>query len=130
MAIDHDYLTGFTEGTGTFTYSRVGNGVTLYFAIKSYAKDLSLLLKIRDYFQAGKVYRGKAGKSQWVYFRVNKLGELIKVVAHFERYPLLGAKQFAFEVWKEMVACKRRKLDKDKVKLLELAEKLSRANGA
>ncbi|MDZ4284364.1 MAG: hypothetical protein U1A28_00890, partial [Patescibacteria group bacterium] len=65
---------------------------------------------------------------KWVYYRVNKLGELIKMVSHFERYPLQGFKQHAFEIWKEMVNCKRRKLARDRSRIQELAQKLSKLN--
>lgn len=85
-------------------------------------------MRAQSFFKVGKIYRGGTGLQKWVYFRVNKLGELIKIVAHFEQYPLQGMKQHAFGIWKEMINCKRRKLPKDKVKIAELAEKLSKMN--
>ena len=123
------FITGMAELGGSFTYSQSRGGVTMYFALKSYSSDLSLLLKVQDFFKAGKIYKGGKGKDTWVYYRVNKLGELIGVVRHFEQYPLIGAKQHIFEIWKEMIICKRRKLAKDKDRLQSLALRLSKKTG-
>lgn len=128
MALDPQYVTGLTEWAGSFTYSRSKGGITPCFGIRSSLRDLVVLGKVHSFFKVGKIYRGGTGFQKWVYFRVNKLGELIKIVAHFDRYPLEGMKQHAFAIWKEMVNCKRRKLPKDKVKIQELAEKLSKVN--
>lgn len=122
--LDSSYITGFAENAGSFTYSKSRGTITLYFSIKSSVKDLQLLLKIREYFKVGKVYRGKTDK-KWIHYRVNKLGDLIKIVNHFERYQLEGVKQHAFDIWKQMIICKRRKLPKDRETLMKLAEKLS-----
>ncbi|MBI2551756.1 LAGLIDADG family homing endonuclease [Candidatus Uhrbacteria bacterium] len=125
---DNHYITGLLEWGGSFTYLRSKGGITVCFVMKSSTRDLPLLLKVRDFFGVGKVYRGGVGTQKWVYYRVNKLGELITMVRHFEQYPLQGMKQHAFAIWKEMVNCKRRKLPKDKAKIMELAVKLSRMN--
>ena len=126
MTLDPHYIVGVTEWGGSFTYSLSKGGVTLYFAIKSSAKDLTLLLKVRDRLGVGKVYRGGGKKGAWVYYRVNRLGDLIKIVNYFDRYPLQGMKHHAFEIWREMVNCKRRKLSADKKRIFDLADKLSR----
>lgn len=126
---DSHYITGLAEWGGSFTYLRSNGGITICFVIKSSTRDLPLLLKIRDFFEVGKIYRGGQGLQKWAYYRVNRLGELIKIVSHFEKYPLQGFKQHAFAVWREMVLCKRRKLPKDKARLIELSEKLSKVNG-
>ena len=126
MPLNPHYIVGITEWGGSFTYSRSKGGVTLYFGIKSSDRDYTLLLKVRDYFSVGKVYRGGGKQDRWAYYRVNRLGDLIKIVNHFERYPLLGMKQHAFAIWKGMVDCKRRKLPADKKRISDFAEKLSR----
>ncbi|MBI4135445.1 LAGLIDADG family homing endonuclease [Candidatus Uhrbacteria bacterium] len=130
MSLNPNYVTGLAEWAGSFTYSRGKGGLTLYFGIRCTNKDLTLLLKIRDFFGAGKVYKGGHGLKKWVYFRVNKLGELIKIAKHFEEYPLQGPKQHIFAVWQNMVICKRRKLPKDRERILDLAQKLSKLNTA
>lgn len=126
MLLNPYYVTGLAECAGSFTYSRGKGSITLYFGIKSSTKDLPLLLKIKENFGVGKVYRGGRGVKQWAHYRVNKLGDLIKIVAHFEHYPLQGIKQHAFTTWQQMVACKRRKLPKDKEKCHVLAIELSK----
>lgn len=130
MGLSQNYITGLCEWAGSFTYSYSPGkgGITLYFGIRSSTRDLTLLLKVRDFFEVGKVYRGGQGQKKWAYFRVNKLGDLIKIARHFEQHPLISVKQHAFEIWKEMVACKRRKLPKDRTRILELAERISRQN--
>lgn len=126
MNFEPRYVTGLAEWGGSFTYSRDKGGITLYFGIRSATTDLPLLLKVRDFFGVGNLYKGGVGMKRWIYYRVNKLGDLITIVNHFDKYPLQGAKQNAFQIWKEMVACKRRKLPKDKARIFELAEKLSK----
>ena len=128
MSLNPQYITGLAEWAGSFTYSRGKNGLTLYFGIKSSIADLSTLLKVCDFFKVGKVYRGGKGTLAWTYYRVNKLGDLIKIVAHFEHYPLQGIKQHALQIWKAMLVCKRRKLPKDKEKCQALALELSKLN--
>jgi len=126
--INPNFVTGLAEWAGSFTFSRGKGGITLYFGIRSSVGDLTLLTKVRDYFRAGKVYRGGRGSQQWVYFRVNRLGDLIKIVAHFNQYPFQGVKQRAFLTWKDMVLCKRRKLPNDQPKLVSLSQELSKRN--
>ena len=128
MSLDPEYVTGLTEWAGSFTYSRDKGGITPIFGIRSSVRDIVVVAKVASFFGVGKIYRGGQGFQKWVYFRVNKLGDLIKIVKHFERYPLQGMKQHAFAIWKEMVNCKRRKLPKDKAKIAELALKLSKMN--
>lgn len=122
------HITGMAEIGGSFTYSRSRGTLTLYFALKSWADDVSLLLKVQGFFKAGKIYKRNRKKGGWVYYRVNRMGDLIKVARHFEQYPLQGAKQHTFEIWKQMLLCKRRKLPKDKERIQELARKLSKNN--
>lgn len=129
MSLNPHYVTGLTESVGSFTYSQGTGGITIYFGIRSSVNDFALLLKVRDFWRVGKVYQGGGrDMKKWAYFRVNKLGELIKVVSHFEKYPLQGFKKHAFTIWREMVLCKRRKLPKDKERIFDLAEKLSKLN--
>lgn len=128
-------MTGFVEGEGTFTYSRSGRQMALYFAIKLTEADEPILASIRDFFGGiGSIYlvqprdcaapargRTKAGS----YYRVSRRDELLVVVNHFDRYPLRGAKATSYEVWRQMVMLKQ-KFRKPRRDLLdELAARLS-----
>ena len=120
-------MTGFAEGSGAFTYSRSDRNLTLYFALRRGAGDDELLVAIRNFFGgAGRIYlhrlRSQPAPS---YFRVSRIGELGRIVQHFEEYPLRGAKARAFSVWREMVALKERFRKPDREKLEALAGELS-----
>lgn len=123
------YVTGFVDGEGSFTYSRSGRNIVLYFAIKLAAQDRGVLDAIRAYFGGiGKMYsvkarlpkgRGAATKAAW-YFRVSQIRELEHIVAHFDRYPLRGIKIESYRVWRKMLRLKQqfRKVDRESLELL------------
>ena len=119
-SLDPWYVTGFVDAAGSFTFSRSGRSVVLYFALKLTAQDQSVLEALRSYFgEIGTVYPLHGGAS--AYLRVCRLEQLERVVAHFEAYPLRGAKQAAFMIWSEMVRLKRsgfRKLPSERMGLL------------
>src|SRR5690348_16853163 len=106
MALDPWYVTGFADGVGTFTYSRSGNQIALYFAIKLTRADEPLLEQLREFFGVGRLYQVKATKSAALY-RVTRHDELHRVTDHFDRYPLHGEKRLGYAVWREMVTLKR-----------------------
>lgn len=126
------FVTGFCEGAGSFTYSRSGRGLGLYFALKVGATDLPLLQRIQRFFAgAGRVYHisagsegdGKLGGS--LYYRVTRRRELELIVAHFDGYPLAGARRDQYGLWRGMVALKQRFRKPDIAKLNEIAARLS-----
>jgi len=115
----------------SFTYSRSGNTIGLYFALKTTEQDRALLEAVRDFFGSGTIYEGSrpsengARARAFLYYRVSRAGELLKVVGHFERFPLVGQKAQAFSVWKEMVRAKARFRRPDTDALHEGALRLS-----
>lgn len=128
------YVTGFADGEGTFTYSRSGPHMALYFAIKLTAADEAVLCEIQDYFGGiGRIYdvkarapgpRSGATKSA-KYFRVSHRDELGVVVEHFDRYPLRTKKREGYLIWRSMVVLKRQFRGPDRVTLEQLATQLS-----
>ena len=127
------YITGFAEGCASFTYSRSGSVVALYFGIKVSIKDLVILQAVQAFFGGiGRIYTIKAssralGKevTDSLYFRVNRARQLGQLVSHFDRHPLVGAKAQQYQIWREMVALKQR-LRRPNVQRLEaLASRLS-----
>jgi hypothetical protein len=132
------YVTGFCEGEASFTYSRSGKVLMLYFAIKLSASDLPILQRIRSFFGGGgRIYavhsrQGNARRPDTravSYFRVTKAVDLVPIVDHFDRYPLAGSKAQSFATWREMVGLKQR-FRKPPVERLEtLARELSASIG-
>jgi len=127
------FVTGLVEGAGSFTFGRSGRNLNLYFAVKRPAADRPLLEAIRHFFGgAGSIYAvrsaagGHARTVAW-YYRVNRRDELTRVVAHFDRHPLRGARSEAYRVWRRMVRAKSERFRRqDHEKLALLAATLSR----
>jgi len=126
--LDPWYVTGFIEAQGSFTYSRNGRQMALYFGIKLPEVDEPVLHAIRDFFGGiGSIYPVQAGAS--AYFRVCRREQLAVVVDHFDTYPLRGSKRAAYEIWREMVLLKQRFRQPPRDELRLLAEQLSAASG-
>lgn len=135
--LDPWYVTGFADGEGSFTFSRSGKQIAVYFAVKLVATDEPLLKSLQDFFGVGKIYSvrarspsqgagmGGATKTASMY-RVTRHDELPQVVAHFDRYPLQGEKRFAYAIWREMAVLKTMfRKGADREVLDDLALKLS-----
>jgi hypothetical protein len=98
-------VTGFVEGEGVFTFSRSGQQLGLYFAVKLPAEDRPLLEQLQQYFAGGSIY--EVGARAGLYFRISRRQELDRVIDHFDQYPLRGWKASSFAIWREMVLLKR-----------------------
>jgi len=133
QSIDPWYISGFAEGCASFTYSRSGSVVALYFGIKVSIKDLVILQAVQAFFEGiGRIYTIKAssrglGKeaADSLYFRINRARELGQLVSHFDHYPLVGAKAQQYQIWREMVALKQRFRRPHLQRLEALASQLS-----
>lgn len=131
------YVTGFCDGEAAFTYSRSGGTFGLYFVIKQREDNRQIVEDIREFFNyVGYIYQGKEAKRESgfskasAYYRVTKITELLRIVEHFDKYPLQSRKkQEAYNVWRDMVMHKLKNFrDIDYDKLRRLAEKLSQLN--
>jgi hypothetical protein len=110
--LDPNYVTGFVEAAGSFTYLRSGSDgqvFTLVFGLKLPTEERQLLDDVARYFGVGRIYDVKAAAPARPssYFRVSRQEDLEIVVEHFEKHPLRGAKRAAFEAWREMVRLKK-----------------------
>lgn len=121
------YVTGLVEGEGSFTFSRSGNHMGLYFAIRLNDQDKELLASIQRFFCGiGYLYPVKAhasdkGKTKAAcYYRVTCINDLLKIVEHFDNYPLEGLKKRSFQVWRKMVMMKRDNFHKNHSDKLEI----------
>lgn len=126
------YVTGFAESCASFTYSRSGAVLVLYFGIKVSVRDLVILQGVQAFFGGvGRIYNIKASSERvvkdanLVYFRVNRARELAIVAAHFDRYPLAGAKAQQYRIWREMVSLKQQFRRPARDRLAALALRLS-----
>jgi hypothetical protein len=126
--LDPWYVTGFVEAQGSFTYSRSGRQLAIYFGIKLPEVDDPVLQAIRDFFGGiGSIYPVQAGAS--AYYRVCRREQLPVIVDHFDAYPLRGSRRATYEIWREMVLLKQRFRQPPRDELRQLAEQLSAASG-
>jgi hypothetical protein len=121
--VDPHWVTGFSDAQASFTYSRSGKQLALYFAIKLPPNDRELLEDLQDFFGGvGRIY--EVG-SRSLYFRVSRRVDLARVVEHFDEYPLRSSKRTAYELWRQMVIAKQRFRRPERERLDDLAERLS-----
>jgi hypothetical protein len=136
--LDPWYVTGLVESGGCFTFSRGSRaGMVLYFAVRLAPAEEELLGSLQGFFGGiGTAYRVQpraapqaAGFARAAsYYRVCRRGELRRIVAHFDAYPLKGAKAAAFQIWRLMVLLKLEFPGTSGGELEILAEKLSAAS--
>ena len=120
--LDPLWVTGFADAAGSFTYSRSSKQLALYFSVKVADTDRGLLEDLRAFFDAGRIYEP-------AYFRVTRREELVRVVDHFDRYPLRSSKREVYELWREMVVAKQQFRRPDRERLAALAARLSERSG-
>jgi hypothetical protein len=102
-------VTGLVEGEGSFTYSRSGKQLAVYFTMK---RELPILEDLQRFFGGiGTIYDHRGARS----WRVTHRHDLARLVVHFDRYPLRTHKADTYAVWREMVLLKQqfRKVDRD-----------------
>jgi hypothetical protein len=99
------FLTGFSDAEASFIISiyrdeksKTGWRVTPNFSIHIHIKDIALLESIRDTLGVGKV---RKNSSSTAVFRVDNIQELLVIVDHFTRYPLIGFKVSDFLLFKQ-----------------------------
>ena len=103
MRLNPWYITGLVEGEGCFSVSfnlrrklKVGIETRPSFSISLGERDLELLKKVRNYFRCGGIRYSRSDK---VYkYEVRAISDLVRrIISHFNRYPLCGAKKEDFE---------------------------------
>ena len=105
-SIEPWFITGFVDGEGSFSISIIRhNGfntgwcVKPIFQIGLHKKDLSLLEQIKSFFSVGSIYKDG---SQMVHFRVESVKDLVLVISHFDKYPLITQKQVDYLLFKQV----------------------------
>ncbi|MBA3503839.1 MAG: LAGLIDADG family homing endonuclease [Myxococcota bacterium] len=118
-SLDGWYVTGLIDGVGSFTYSRSGKQLAVYFAVKV-SGSIGVLEELQAFFQGGSIYTSDRSS----YFRIQRRDELAVVLDHFDRFPL-RTKREVYDVWREMVIAKRAFRKPDRDRLESLATELS-----
>jgi hypothetical protein len=104
--LNPNFVSGFVDAEGCFHISivdRAGSttkSIRAMFQISLHKKDKALLDLIRNYFGVGKVIRRKDGA---FYYRVSQIKDLLLVLAHFDKYPLLTQKGVDLALFKQAV---------------------------
>lgn len=104
--LDPDWVSGFTEGDGSFFFSvstQTGQVLASY-KIHIHSRDAFVLSRIKDFFGSigGKLFF--SSHQDMVSYRVTAIKDLINVIIpHFEKYELKGDKLSSYLIWKEVV---------------------------
>ena len=118
------FITGFTDGEGSFSISvrdidkDTKKARVLYvFSIILHKKDDGILRSIQSTLGIGKIYKhGKEG----VQFRVESKKELLILIEHFDKYPLITKKGKDFLCFKKGISLIKNKEHLTKEGLLKL----------
>jgi len=102
------YITGFTDGEGTFSISfslrskmRTGIEVRPSFSISQHKRSLKILQEIHKYFGVGAI-RFSARDQNYKY-EVRSIKDIIqKIIPHFTKYPLKTCKQNDFMAFSDI----------------------------
>ena len=97
------YISGYVEGEGCFTISispraklAVGWEVRPSLSVSQNGDRAEVLQLIQAHFGCGSIRRDRSDKTlKWETRRLEDI--LVRVIPHFERYPLLSGKRFDFE---------------------------------
>ena len=92
------FVTGYTDGEGSFSISLFGFQISMVYSIGAEVNplNLELLEQIQKYF--GGV--GSISQSDnMYYYEISSIKSLLSVRKHFEEYPLQTTKYFYFKLW-------------------------------
>ncbi len=103
------YVTGIVEGEGCFMVSfnrrkqlKVGIETRPAFSLSLNQRDLNLLKDIQAFFHCGAIRYSKTDRTYK--YEVRRVADLArKILPHFQKYPLAGAKSQDFEKFARIV---------------------------
>jgi len=133
--LDPWYVTGLLESAGSFTFQRSRGHVTVVFVCRARSAGRPLLAALQAFFKgAGRIYRverrgpaQRASESSWLY-RINRPHELVRLIEHFDAFPLHGERRATYTVWRELVWLRAALHGtRSTAELVRLTEALSRA---
>ena len=107
LKINPWFVTGFIDAEGCFHVSiventslKVGHSVRAIFQISLHKKNKGLLEKIKYFFGVGQVVQRKDGA---YFYQVTSLNDLLLIIEHLEKYPLITEKHADFRLFKQVV---------------------------
>ncbi len=108
MKLNPNWVTGFTDGEGTFyiginqnSTMKIGYQVLPEFRIVQHQRDIKLLYELKKFFQAGVV---RINHDERYELRVRSLKHINQIVIpHFDKYPLATQKKFDFIKFKKVI---------------------------
>jgi hypothetical protein len=100
------WFTGFVDGEGSFIISlykqpkmKTGWQVKLLFSIYLHQKDRVLLEEIQKYLEVGAIYTQVQRST--IILTITSKEDLLKIIEHFNNYPLLTQKWADYELFKQ-----------------------------
>ena len=104
--LDPWFVTGFTDGEGCFRIKLIKNGthklgsyVSPVFQITLHKKDLNLLQELKSFWGVGNITVSKESCQ----YSVNPINDIVKIINHFNSYPLITKKQVDFQLFQYAV---------------------------
>jgi LAGLIDADG DNA endonuclease family protein len=104
------YVTGFTDGEGSFSFSlvksnsnKIGWALLIHFNLvaSNNPANYSMLYAIQEFFGVGQIVYSK--DNSYIRYIVNGLQNCIIIRNHFLSYPLLSFKLVHFKIWSEII---------------------------
>ena len=128
------YISGYVDGEGCFTVSispraklAVGWEVRPSLSVSQNGDRAEVLQLIQDHFGCGSVRPDRSDKTlKWETRRLEDI--LVRVIPHFERYPLLSGKRLDFECFASVcrsMATGRHRTPNGLVDIVELAARMN-----
>lgn len=108
--LDPWYVTGLIDGEGCFFLAvrPQQRQHTASLCVGLRVDDAEILYRLQEFFQCGKISIQKnADNAPAVRWVVTRIPDLVKVISHFERFPLQSKKLGDYKVWKEFVLLKQ-----------------------
>ena len=131
-----EYITGYVDGEGCFTVTfnqklkvNLGWEMKPSFSVSQNEDKRQVLDIIREYFGCGYIRRDYADKT--VKFEVRDHYDImVKIIPHFEIFPLLSRKQKDFELFKKICRIVDQKIHLTKDGFIEIINLAYQMNGS
>ena len=112
-SLNPNWVTGFSDAEACFGFRirknnqlKIGWEVIPYFLIHLHAKDLPILLDIKQFFNVGIISHNKDS----VLYRVNSIEDIVnRILPHFDLFPLISKKKADFLLFKLAIELIRKK---------------------
>jgi len=134
MRLDANWVSGFTDGEGTFYVGinrnktmTIGYQVLPEFRIVQHKRDIKLLYALKNYFGVGVI---RVNHDDRYEIRIRSIDHLTDIIIpHFDKYPLNSQKKYDFIMFKKVLSIMKdnRHLTKEGlIKIIDIASKMNR----